>query len=129
MQELIPQFLSVENADGAEPVPDGILFNVILLIIAALIWDMQNGTQNVTPGETVRFHIVNTGAFAFFHVWIEEHNMTVIEVDGTDVEPYTTEGVDVAVGQRLSVLVTMNADPSRNYPIVGAMGEKIPFPR
>ena len=83
---------------------------------------MQNGTQNVMPDETVRFHIVNIGAFGYFHVWIEEHTMTVIEVDGIDVEPYTTEGIDVAVGQRVSVLVTMNGDPSRNYPIVGAMG-------
>ena len=127
MQELIPQFMSVENSDGAEPVPDGIQCNAMLLITAALIWDMQNGTQNVTAGETVRFHIVNLGAFAYFHVWIEEHNMTVIEVDGIDVEPYTTYGIDVAVGQRVSVLVTMNADPSRNYPIVGAMGETTPF--
>jgi iron transport multicopper oxidase len=88
---------------------------------------MQNGTQNVTPGEIVRFHIVNVGTFAYFHVWIEEHDMTVIEVDGTDVEPYITDGIDVAVGQRVSVLVTMNADPSRNYPIVAAMGGLIPF--
>ena len=127
MQELIPKFLSVENPDGAEPVPDGIKYNFTLLITAALIWDTQNGTQNVTEGETVRFHIVNVGAFAYFHVWIEEHNMTVIEVDGTDIEPYITQGIDVAAGQRVSVLVTMNADPSRNYPIVGAMGETIRF--
>ena len=100
-----------------------------LLITAALIRDMQNGTQTVKPGETVQFHIVNIGAFGYFHVWIEEHTMTVIEVDGIDVEPYTTDGIDVAVGQRVSVLVTMNGDPSRNYPIVGAMGETIPLRR
>jgi iron transport multicopper oxidase len=111
MQILIPEFLSVNNPSGAEPVPD-----------AALIWNSQNGTEAVTPGSTVRFHIVNIGAFAFFHVWIEEHNMTVIEVDGVDVEPYETSGIDLAVGQRLSVLVTMDADKSQNYPIVGAMG-------
>lgn len=102
---------------------------MISLIIAALIWDAQNRTQKVTSGETVRFHIANIGAFAYFHVWIEDHNMTVIEVDGIDVEPYITNGIDVAVGQRVSVLVTMNADPSRNYPIVGAMGGLIPFQR
>jgi iron transport multicopper oxidase len=48
--------------------------------------------------------------------------MTVIEVDGIDVEPYETQGIDVAVGQRVSVLVTMKSDASKNYAIVGAMG-------
>jgi iron transport multicopper oxidase len=87
-----------------------------------LIWDAQNGTIHVTEGELVRFHVVNIGAFGFFHIWIEGHNMTVIEVDGVDVEPFVTEGINVAVGQRLSVLVAMDADPSFNYPIVAAMG-------
>ena len=87
------------------------------------MWDMQNGTTNVKPGSTVRFRVVNIGAFGFFHLWIEDHLMTVVEVDGVDVEPFVTKGIDVAVGQRYSVLVTMTGDPSRNYPIVGAMGK------
>lgn len=84
---------------------------------------MQNGTTNVKAGSTIRFRVVNIGAFGFFHLWIEEHEMTVVEVDGVDVEPFVTKGIDVAVGQRYSVLVNMTADASRNYPIVGAMGE------
>jgi iron transport multicopper oxidase len=127
MEELIPKFLSVENTDGSEPVPDGIRLNLTFLISGALIWDHQNVTQNVVPGSTVHFHIVNIGAFGYFHVWIEEHNMTVIEVDGVDVEPYVTPGIDVAVGQRVSVLVTMKNDTSTNYPIVGAMGDSVNF--
>jgi iron transport multicopper oxidase len=87
------------------------------------MWDTQNGTTTVTPGSTVRFRVVNVGAFGFFHLWIEDHLMTVIEVDGIDVEPFQTQGIDIAVGQRYSVLVTMRGDANRNYPIVGAMGE------
>lgn len=105
------------------------LLNLSRQFQAALIRDHQNGTQNIVPGSTVRFHIANLGAFAYFHVWIEEHNMTVIEVDGIDVYPFEVQGVDVAVGQRLSVLVTMNCDASKNYPIVGAMGSLPQFPR
>src|ERR1700724_721731 len=106
MQELIPKFLSTENVDGAEPVPDGTSC-IMNLTLAALMWDMQNGTTNVNPGSTVRFRVVNIGAFGFFHLWIEDHLMTVIEVDGIDVEPFQTKGIDVAVGQRNSVLVTI----------------------
>jgi len=94
----------------------------MFLTPGALIWDHQNGTQNVTPGTTVRFHLVNIGAFAYFHFWIESHTLTVIEVDGIDVEPYEVPAVDLAVGQRLSVLVKMDQDPCQNYPIVGSMG-------
>jgi iron transport multicopper oxidase len=86
------------------------------------MWDAQNSWIDVEPGTTVRFHVVNVGAFGFFHLWIEEHQMTVIEVDGVDVKPYETSGLDIAVGQRYSILVTMNADSTRNYPIVGSMG-------
>ena len=123
MQVLIPEFLNVDNGDGAEPVPDG-THPATTLTIGALIMNGQNESIKVKPGATYRFHVVNIGAFAFFHLWIEGHNMTVIEVDGIDVEPYDTEAVDVAVGQRYSVLVTMNADKSKNYPIVGAMGNR-----
>jgi iron transport multicopper oxidase len=95
------------------------------LTLAALIWDMQNGTVNLTPGTTTLFHVVNIGAFGFFHFWIEEHTMTVVEVDGINVQPYETEGINLAVGQRVSILVKMTGDSSRNYPIVGAMGTYI----
>jgi iron transport multicopper oxidase len=86
---------------------------------------MQNGTTNVKPGTTTLFHVVNIGAFGFFHFWIEEHVMTVVEVDGIDVQPYKTYGINIAVGQRVSILVEMTGDPSHNYPIVGAMGTSI----
>ena len=48
--------------------------------------------------------------------------MYVIEVDGVYVDPYRTMGISVAVGQRYSVIVYMDADPKRNFPIVAAMG-------
>jgi iron transport multicopper oxidase len=91
------------------------------LMTAALIRDVQNSVIPVQFNKTYRFHIVNLGAIAFFHFWIEKHNLTVIEVDGVYVQPYVTQGLDVAVGQRYSVLVTMNATSTYNYPIVAAM--------
>ena len=119
MKELIPIFFDPDSDDPVET-PDGKRIP-IFLTLAALIGDVQNKAYGVQKNKTYRFHIVNLGAIAFFHVWIENHNMTVIEVDGVYVKPYTTQGVDVAVGQRYSVLVTMSADPSQNYPIVAAM--------
>ena len=65
----------------------------LYLTPAAIIWYMQNGTQIVEPGTTVRFHVVDIGAFGQFQVWIEDHSMTVIDVDGIDFAPYTTDGI------------------------------------
>jgi iron transport multicopper oxidase len=47
--------------------------------------------------------------------------MTVIEVDGVYVQPYPTQGIDIAIGQRYSVLVTMDANRLFNYPIVASL--------
>jgi iron transport multicopper oxidase len=91
------------------------------LTTATLILDVEKPTLSVVPGTTVRFHIVNLSARALFHVWFEGHLMSVIEVDGVDVVPYGVEGITIAIGQRYSILVSMLANPTRNYPIVAAM--------
>jgi FtsP/CotA-like multicopper oxidase with cupredoxin domain len=91
-------------------------------MIAALLWDSQNVSYPVFYGSVVRFHFVNVGAFGYFHIWMEGHTMIVIEVAGVYIQPYTTSGIELAVGQRISVLVTMGANPAFNYPIVAAMG-------
>ncbi|KAI0310690.1 Fet3 protein [Amylostereum chailletii] len=127
---LIKQFISVANPGGAEPVPD-----------SALIYFAQNGTylgpkagtsgtgatasvgfnENATlpfqPGKTYRLRIVNTGAFAAQFFWIDGHEMRIIEVDGTDVEEYSTDLIEITVAQRYSVLVTARNDTSANWAV------------
>ena len=110
MPEGIQQFMSYKNPTGAEPIPK-----------AALINDSQNGTINFEPGKTYRLRLINMGAFAMFHVWIEDHDFQVIELDGVYTEPYTVPALDLAVAQRVSVLVTAKNTTDRNYPLVGAM--------
>jgi len=93
------------------------------LTIAALIWDWQNVSFPVWWGTAARFHILNMGAHALFNITIAEHTMWVIEVDGVYVYPYPTSGINIHIGQRYSVVVRMDADPSRNYPILAVMDE------
>lgn len=61
-------FTSYKNPTGAEPIPD-----------AALMNDSQNVTFAVEPNKTYRLRFVNMAAFAAFHVWIEGHDMQIIE--------------------------------------------------
>lgn len=68
MSVLSPEFMSYKNPTGAEPIPN-----------SALINDSQNVTFAVEPNKTYRLRFVNVAAFAAFHVWIEGHDMEIIE--------------------------------------------------
>jgi iron transport multicopper oxidase len=110
MPESILDFMSYKNPTGAEPIPD-----------AALINDAQNGTINFEAGKTYRLRFVNIGAFAMFHIWIEDHDMRVIELDGVYTEEYTVPAIELATAQRVSVLITAKNTTDKNFAMVGAM--------
>jgi iron transport multicopper oxidase len=107
---LMKSFVNYKNPTGAEPVPD-----------AALMNDTQNLQFNVQPNKTYFFRMVNMAAFAAQYVWIENHTMTIVEVDGVYTEPAEAEMIYITPAQRYGVLVTMKNDTSANYPIVGSM--------
>ncbi|KAI5479835.1 laccase [Pseudohyphozyma bogoriensis] len=111
---LIKEFMNIYNPTGAEPVPD-----------SGLIYVSQNGTylpgfnENSTmtfvPGKTYRLRIINAGAFAMWYVWVDGHQMRVIEADGTDTEEYNASSISLGIAQRYSVLVTARNDTSENF--------------
>lgn len=110
MQDLIGPFMSKGNPTGAEPVPK-----------AALMNETQNHTISVETGKTYLFRLINIGAFAGQYVWIEGHNMTVVEVDGVYTKPKETDMIYLSVAQRCSFLVTTRNDTGANFPIIGSM--------
>ncbi|KUJ08596.1 uncharacterized protein LY89DRAFT_701877 [Mollisia scopiformis] len=106
----IPKFINKANPTGAEPVPQ-----------AALMNDTQNLTVPVQPGKTYMFRVVNIGAFAGQYLWIEGHNMTIVEVDGVYTDPAEAEMIYLGAAQRYSFLVTTRNESSMNYAIVSSM--------
>lgn len=110
MQVWIPKFINKANPTGAEPVPQ-----------AALMNDTQNVTVPVQSGKTYMFRVVNVGAFAGQYLWIEGHNMTIIEVDGVYTHPAEAQSIYLGAAQRYSFLVTTKNDTSANFPIVSSM--------
>jgi len=68
-------------------------------------------TTQVTAGKTYLLRFINGGSLSLFSVAIENHNMTVIEVDGMATQKHTTDTIDLNSGQRVSVLVTMDQPP------------------
>jgi iron transport multicopper oxidase len=104
---LVNYFLSANNYNGAEPVPD-----------AALINEGQNAKFNITPGKTYMFHVVNMGALAGQFLQFDQHNMTIIEADGVYTQPYQVSQIFVAVAQRYTVLITAKSSNCQNFAIV-----------
>lgn len=69
---------------------------------------------NVEQGKRYRFRIVGASCDPWFNFTIDGHQMTIIEVDGIEVEPVDVDSLAVFAGQRYSVVV--HADqPLGNY--------------
>ena len=94
-KDLIPGFLSRFNPTGAEPIPLNILFN-----------ETRNNTWKVEPGKTYLLRIANTGRFVTQYLWMEDHEFTVVEVDGVYVEKIQLICYISLLLKRYGVLIT-----------------------
>ena len=111
MPNLIPKFLSnKENPSGAEPIP-----------YSALINDASTTSFDMCPGKTHYFHIVNMATFSQIFLNFEDHNMTIIEVDGVYTKPREVESLWVATAQRYGVLITAKDTTTRNYAFTASL--------
>lgn len=107
VDQLLPDFMSVYNPTGAEPIPRNLLIN-----------NTMNLTWSVKPDTTYLLRIGNFGGFVSQYFWIEDHEMTVVQIDGEYVKPNTTERLYITVGQRYSVLIHTKNSTEQNYAIM-----------
>ena len=69
-----------------------------------------NWTGMFRPGERVRLRFINSGAQSFFDVRIPGLKMTVVQVDGQDVDPVTIDEFRIGVAETYDVIVTPDDD-------------------
>ncbi|ETW84726.1 laccse sensu stricto [Heterobasidion irregulare TC 32-1] len=62
----------------------------------------------VTQGKRYRFRLVSMSCDSNFVFSIDQHKMTIIEVDGNNVNPLIVDSVQVFAGQRYSIVVNAN---------------------
>ncbi|KAJ9627066.1 hypothetical protein H2203_003527 [Taxawa tesnikishii (nom. ined.)] len=120
---LIRSYLAPDK-ENAEPVPDGALINGRGIRNCDEFADRKcdNSTVNVgnpvfnlAPNQNHRLRIINVGAFAEFQFQIDEHQLTVTEVDGTDVTPRYYHRLNINPAQRYSVVVNTNVSSSDRF--------------
>jgi L-ascorbate oxidase len=66
----------------------------------------------VEAGKTYRLRIINAASLVAVNFAIANHTMTIVEADGTIVDPVTVSNLDLTVAQRYSVLLTADQPPS-----------------
>ncbi|KAJ5658582.1 CAZyme family AA1 [Penicillium longicatenatum] len=62
--------------------------------------------MQVNKGESYRLRIVNAAIDTHFKFMIDNHKLTVISTDLVPIKPYTTEFINIGMGQRYDVIVT-----------------------
>ncbi|KAI0269645.1 laccase 4 [Russula aff. rugulosa BPL654] len=76
--------------------------------------DVDLAVVNVVKGKRYRFRLVSISCDPNFTFSIDEHEMTVIEVDGTNVQPLQVDSIQIFAGQRYSFVLKAN-QPRANY--------------
>ncbi|KAG0168344.1 hypothetical protein DFQ28_004959 [Apophysomyces sp. BC1034] len=73
---------------------------------------------NVEPHKVYRLRVIGGNTFRVLGLGIKNHTLTIIEVDGELIKPYETSYLEVAPGQRFSVLLrTQDQLPGSLFPI------------
>lgn len=107
VEDIAPDFITVGNPTGAEPIPDAFLLN-----------DTTHVNLAVEPGKTYLLRLINVAAFVAQYFYIEDHTFQIVEIDGVFVEATEASTLYIGVAQRYSILVTMKNSTEKNYPVV-----------
>ncbi|KIW01054.1 uncharacterized protein PV09_07568 [Verruconis gallopava] len=99
-----PVFTVLASRPAAPPTSDSILVNGKGVLngsgeYAKIV--LQGGKKN-------KISFVNTGINAYLHIAIDNHQMQVVAADFVPIEPFTTETLTIAVGQRYDVIIDAN---------------------
>ncbi|CAH9121164.1 unnamed protein product [Cuscuta epithymum] len=101
--------------------PDGVLFNGFGpysydngLVAGGIHYLMVN----VEPGKTYRLRVHNVGISTSLNFRIQNHNLLLIETEGSYTVQQNYTSMDIHVGQSYSFLVTMDQNPISDYYIL-----------
>ncbi|KAJ5683455.1 CAZyme family AA1 [Penicillium macrosclerotiorum] len=73
-------------------------------------------TMRANKGAKYRIRLINAAIDTHWKFMIDNHTLTVIAMDLVPIKPYTTQWINIGMGQRYDIIVEMNqADVARNF--------------
>ncbi|KAJ0988978.1 hypothetical protein J5N97_007334 [Dioscorea zingiberensis] len=110
--------------DGTDlGIPDGVLINGFgpyryneSIVPAGITYE----TINVEPGKTYRIRVHNVGISTSLNFRIQNHNMLLVETEGSYTVQQNFTNMDIHAGQSYSFLVTMDQNATSDYYIVAS---------
>jgi FtsP/CotA-like multicopper oxidase with cupredoxin domain len=87
-------------------------------LLSSVMWSII--LQVWETGKTYRFRVHNVGTSTSLNFRIQNHNMRLIETEGTYTNQQNFTNLDIHVGQSYSFLVTMDQNASTDYYIVAS---------
>ncbi|KAI8945784.1 multicopper oxidase [Xylaria longipes] len=142
---LLPSYLNTTSKwvpfeSGVEPLADNILFNgqgTYDCTVASTTYppppsnelQLSSSSSNPEPGCTggqpyttkirtgqhVRLRLINSSSFLSYWFSIDNHTLSIVELDGIEISPIPARGVYLNIGQRASVIVTANRTAGNYY--------------
>ncbi|KAL1643610.1 hypothetical protein SLS61_009155 [Didymella pomorum] len=110
MSDIINDYVSPSNTDGSFASPDSIL------------WNDKKQAQNIqiAAGKRYLLRIVNVGGLACGQFHIEGYTLSVVEVDGVQVQPQNADTIVICAGQSYGVVVqgkssSLGSSANANY--------------
>ncbi|XP_022143613.1 monocopper oxidase-like protein SKU5 [Momordica charantia] len=104
-------------------VPDGILINgegPFRFDNALVSGGIPFHTINVEPGKTYRLRVHNIGISTSLNFRIQNHDLLLVETEGSYTVQQAYANMDIHVGQSYSFLVTMDQNAGSDYYIVAS---------
>ncbi|KAI0097738.1 multicopper oxidase [Nemania sp. FL0031] len=138
---LLPSYLNSTSAwvpfeSGVEPLADNILLNgqnTYNCEVVSTTYPRQSTderlssmpeprctggrlyTTRVGRGQRVRLRLINSSSFLSYWFSVDNHPLSIVELDGVEISPLAARGVYLNVGQRASVVITANQTTGNYY--------------
>ncbi|CCH43376.1 Iron transport multicopper oxidase FET3 [Wickerhamomyces ciferrii] len=86
------------------------------------LFNDTKGTQwRVKPNKQYLIRLINMGMSGSQFFYIENHNLTIVEIDGVKVKPTEVDSVNLATGQRYGVILKTKDQTMENFGMVSAV--------
>lgn len=109
---LVHYYLGAANdaEGGAEPIA-----------ASGLINDKATDSFQIQPGKKYLFRVISFCALAAHFLQFDQHEMTIVAIDGVPVTPTQASTIYLSAAQRYDVIITGMQNPKKNYAFIAQM--------